>query len=252
VSRETELLQGWEWNEALPDGLASLHDGLISLLTFAPDRSPKLVGTGFIVGAYGNHAVGITAAHNFHEGVQGIQVPNSRHHLTALPEFLPGAQEIKLDRKNMRALYQVGSRLEACVLGFAAWDKSTDIAVFTLSAQDTSDDTVFRCFHQLGHAQPAVGDLVCLAGYGDMDTVTNEQNGDEQRFQLARRLVLRAGRVKAIHMDGHILCRGPCVETTVPVFGGMSGGPVFRVPEQNGEAIVPFGLISTDPEGFPT
>jgi hypothetical protein len=248
ISRDAEMLQGWEWNEALPDGLATLHEGLVSLLTFGPDRSPQLIGTGFIIADYGSHAVGITAAHNFHEGVQRAQVPDPQHNLTALAEFLPGAQVIKLDRKNMRAIYQLGSRVEACVLGFAAWDMQTDLAVFTLSAQDTTDDKLFRCFHRLGHVAPAVGDLVCVAGYGNMETSANERNGDEQQFTLARRLVLRAGRVKALHMDGHILCRGPCIETTIPVFGGMSGGPVFRVPEHDGQDIVPFGLVSSDPE----
>jgi hypothetical protein len=197
MSREDELLQGWPWNEALPDGLASLHEGLVSLLAFDHARSPRCIGTGFIVAAHGNHAVGITAAHNFHEGVRGVQVPHPQHNPTAISEFLPHAELIKLDRRNMRAIYQVGSRIEVCVFGFAAWDKRTDLAVFTLTGQDASKD-LFRTFHRLGHVQPGVGDLVCVAGYGDMDTKADRRDGD-QRFTLTRRLVMRAGRVKAVH-----------------------------------------------------
>lgn len=248
MSQESEVLQGWEWNEAAPDGLATLHEGLVSLLAFDPNRSAKPIGTGFIVASHGNHAVGITAAHIFHEGVHRAQVPDPQHNLTALSEFLPGAHEIKLDRKNIRAIYQVGSRIEACVLGTAAWDKRTDLAVFSLSAQDSSDNTVFRGFHRLEYVTPAVGDLICVAGYGDMHTVAEERNGDEQQFTLARRLVMRAGRVKAVHMEGHILCHGPCIETNIPVFGGMSGSPVFRLPDKVGQDIIPFGLVSSDPD----
>jgi Trypsin-like peptidase domain len=247
VSERGAMLNGWEWDEALPEGLSGLHQGLVALLTFGPDRTAKLIGTGFIVGAYGSHAVAITAAHNFYEGVRRVQVPIPQHNVTALAEFLPGAEEIKLDRKNMRAIYQFGSRVEVCLLGFAAWDKTIDLAVFTLSAQNTSDETVFRCCYRLGHVRPAVGDLVYIAGYGDMDTLSDERHGEEQKVTLVRRLVLRAGRVKALHLDGHILCRGPCIETSIPVFAGMSGGPVF----QNygpGQDMIPFGLLSSDPD----
>ena len=238
------MLNGWEWNEAAPE--TSLQ-GLVALLTFDPNRVPKLIGTGFIVGAYGSHAVAITAAHNFYEGVHHAQVPDPLHNVTALAEFLPHAEEIKLDRKNMRAIYQVGSRIEFCVLGFAAWDKTVDLAVFTLSAQNVSDKTVFNFFYRLNHVQPAVGDLVCVAGYGDMDTLSHERRGDEEKAMLARRLVLRAGRVTALHLGGHILCRGPCIETTIPVLAGMSGGPAFQYSEP-GKAMVPFGLVCSDPD----
>jgi len=245
VSEDAAILCGWEWNEALPEGLPALHDGLVCLLAFGPDRIAKLIGTGFIIGAYGSHAVAITAAHNFYEGVRRVQVPDPQHNVTALAEFLPGAEEIELDRKNVRAIYQVGSRIEFCILGFAAWDKTIDLAVFTLSAQNLSDETVFRCHYRLGHVQPAVGNLVYIAGYGDMETLSDERHGEEQKVTLARRLVLRAGRVKVLHLDGHILCRGPCIETTIPVFAGMSGGPVFQVSDQ---AITPFGIVCSDPD----
>jgi len=57
--------------------------------------------------------------------------------------------------------------------------------------------------------------------------------------------VLRCGLVTNFFSEGHILCRGPCVETSIPVFFGMSGGLVARL-GKGGEAIKPFGLISSD------
>jgi hypothetical protein len=48
-------------------------------------------------------------------------------------------------------------------------------------------------------------------------------------------------------LDGHILCRGPCIETTIPVFAGMSGGPVFQT-SKPGQSMTPFGLVCSDPD----
>ncbi len=240
------MLGDWEWNEVDFEGTERPHEGVVSLLTMRPDGTPALIGTAFIVSANQSHAVAVSAAHNFYDGVHKAQNPNPRHHASALREFLPDAEAIAIDRQKMRAVYQVGERVEACVLGFVAWDKATDLAVLTLSAQDTTDDTVFHDFFRLGSVDPKVGDEVGVLGYADMATLGNSRNesgGDG--FTLARRLVLRGGRITAVHPDGHILCRGPCVETTIPVSHGMSGGPCFLLPEPGGN-MVPFGLMTSD------
>jgi hypothetical protein len=167
--------------------------------------------------------------------------------MTALPDFLPGAEEIKLDRRNLRIVYQLGSRVEACVLEGAVWGvnrRKGDLAVFTITAQDPTDKTLLRTAFRLSNISPAVGELVGVAGYGSMETVFEERNGPLECYGLSRRLVLRAGRVKAIHTEGHALCRTPCIEITAPVFPGMSGGPAFTL-GLGDEAIAPFGVIST-------
>jgi hypothetical protein len=72
-----------------------------------------------------------------------------------------------------------------------------------------------------------------------------DQNGKGfERFTISRRIVLRRGYVRQVHEQGHILCRGPCVETTIPVLAGMSGGPAFL--DKEDEQMKVFGLISTD------
>ena len=55
-----------------------------------------------------------------------------------------------------------------------------------------------------------------------------------------------AGKFTEADIREHSLIRTLCFETTIPIFNGMSGGPVFLVPEPDRE-IVPFGLISHDP-----
>jgi hypothetical protein len=219
----------------------------MSILAFGPDRSPKLIGSAFIVGSYGSHAVAISAAHNFHIAVRSIQNPHPRYHPTALTEFLPNAEVVDLDRRKVRALYRAGDRCELCVIGSLVWDRSSDLAIFTLHAQEDSDRTLFNAFATLDNISPKIGDLVGVLGYAEMTTLNERRDGDFEAFALQRRLVLRAGRVTAIYPEGHLLCRGPCIETTIPVFPGMSGGPACLNPQPN-TSIVPFGFISSDPD----
>jgi hypothetical protein len=243
-----EILHGWKWNEAVlqePDRV-ELDRGLVSILAFRPDRSPELIGTAFISGSYGSHAVAISAAHNFHIGVRAAQNPNPLYHPTTLREFLPNAEEIDLDRRNLRALYRNGDRWELCIISSLVLDRASDLAILTLHAQDAADNSLFNTHCKFGHVNPRIGDIVGVLGYADMGTLKEYRQGDFETATVQRRVVLRAGRVTAIHPDGHVLCRGACVETTIPVFGGMSGGPAYLVPEP-GASIVPFGFISHDP-----
>lgn len=60
---------------------------------------------------------------------------------------------------------------------------------------------------------------------------------------MKRELVLRGGRVTEVFPNGHLLCHGPCIETTIPIFPGMSGAPVMRYAP--GTPMQPFGVMST-------
>ncbi len=242
------MLHGWKWNEAEKDGTDEINNYLVSLVNFDKYFVPKLIGTAFIVAAYGNHAIAVSAAHNFWLGFKGAQKRFPAHNLSAIPDFIPGYEEIAVDRHAVRAIYQVGTRIEACVIGFVAWDKLTDLAVLTLSAQDPKDQTVFKHFCRLGQVSPKIGDLVGLIGYGDMDTLSSETDGmGYASATMSRRVVLRAGTVQRLHPDGHSLVRGSCIETSIPVYSGMSGGPAFLIPEK-GQEMIMFGLISNDPD----
>ena len=60
-------LNGFEWNQAEVEHNDLLNTGLIAIIAFTPDRTPTLIGTGLVIGAFGNHATAITAAHNITE-----------------------------------------------------------------------------------------------------------------------------------------------------------------------------------------
>ena len=63
---------------------------------------------------------------------------------------------------------------------------------------------------------------------------------------ISRQLLLRTGRVTAYHPEGYALVRGACIETTIPIFQGMSGAPVMKFGE--GKPKLAFGVMSCDSE----
>jgi len=222
------LPNGLKWNEAELEPLHPINDLLISILAFDDDLGPHPIGTGFIVAALGELAVGCSAAHNFRE-IDRIQRPYRLHHPSALAEFLPDSQPLDLDRKRIRALHTSTGRVDLAVFGWVVWNEKTDIAFFL----DTS--------------VPPKDTEVVVLGYQDMAIENEFRNGpDHGSFQVRERLLMRGGRITDVHMDGFRLCKGPAVETSIPVFPGMSGGPVMRLGKA-GEPMRPFGLISSDP-----
>tara|TARA_R110002050_G_scaffold504_18_gene3429 strand:+ start:2297 stop:3115 length:819 start_codon:yes stop_codon:yes gene_type:complete len=223
--------------------LETLHPGLVQILAFTHNRSPKLIGTGFIVAANSDHAIVITAAHNFHEGVRNAQFPKDYRHPSALPEFL---KEISIDPSKVRAVHRKQQAVEVCVIEFVAWDEASDLAVMKIVPQDRVSNR-FDTFFRMKRESVEVGSEVGLIGYGDMAVVSEQMDGDKGQFSTESRVVFRRGVITKIHPEGYSLCRTRCVETNIPVFSGMSGGPVFIIPDDD-EDMIPFGLVSFDPE----
>ena len=236
--------EGLYWNQAeLPAG-HRLDWGLVSVIAFDAGTAPFLIGTAFIVAAAGRDAVACTAAHNF-EAVRRAQAPPRAHHPSALSEFLPSAVALNIDRTKIRAVSSDHGRFEMATLSWAIWDPDTDIAFFGLRPQHEEDVDYFQSSFLFDDELPKVGDEVAALGYAGMEIRDNASDGASRHFTVARQPLLRVGRVTSVCMDGHILCRGPCFETTVPFFPGMSGGPVMRMAREG--PMKPFGIISSDP-----
>ncbi|MCP2518458.1 serine protease [Achromobacter mucicolens] len=192
-------------------------------------------------------AICVTAAHVFTE-IRRIQSPPQRHVPSALPEFLPPARTIDLSRKKIRAIAIERDRAEALVVDAAVIDEARDTAVFKVVLQNDDVPDFFPTEFEVDDNVPAEGALICVLSYGELSTFDFETDGAMKRqFKVARKPVLRVGRVVASYPKGHRLCRGPCIETTVPVYSGMSGGPVFAF-GSSGAPIRPFGLVCCDPD----
>jgi len=106
----------------------------------------------------------------------------------------------------------------------------------------------FPTLFMLDDIRPEAGDAVLMIEYGEL-TVSCDPEVPNKGL-IERRLVIRAGHVEEFFPDGHILIRGPCVQTTIPIHFGMSGGIVAAFPGV-GQQIRPFALISHAPDPQP-
>ena len=237
--------EGMHWNQAIiPSGSNPLKDGMVVLISFKSDRTPVLIGVGFIISANGSEAVAITAAHNF-DGIKSTQNDKQTHHSSAVPEFVRGLDRIDLDRKKVRVSCFNKNGVHAAVVKWAVWDKQSDIGFMGLGTQEELPE-YFQCALQIGEPIIEIGSEVALLGYA-LQLLESKVEGQEESFKYSQQMLFRKGTITNYFPEGHILCRGPCIETSIPVISGMSGGPVFGVVGE-GQPIKPFGLISSGPE----
>ena len=238
-------LVGFEWNSAILDGQG--RDALLTVVAFDRHRVPHVIGTAFALNCDGDRAICVTAAHVFAE-VRRLQTPEPLHSRSALPEFLPPPREVDIDRRRLRVLCMNKGRPIAAVVEGIAFDERKDIAFFSLGPQSDGQRPMHIESVLADGNIPAVGDVVCVLSLRGQGIAAHSQvDKDAAEFQISRAVDLRCGRVRAYHPEGHRLCKGPCVETTIPVFSGMSGGPAVHYGSE-GSRIHAFGLVCSDPD----
>lgn len=241
-------LNGFEWNEAELEPNHPFNNGVVTLMAFTPGKRPRLIGTAFIVNTsgLGRSALAITAAHNI-TGIHDVQTPRPLYYsATALPELLPSKAPLSLDRQDVRAICLENGQIEVAEITDCVWDTKADIAFLTLRPQNSAS-SFFQSYFLIDATVPEIGTEVCIMGFADQALQVEESSDPgKYSFQMSRRLMLRLGTVTAHHLDGHVCCRGPCIETSIPVFPGVSGGVVMRYALDGN--MMSFGLVSSDPE----
>lgn len=232
------------WTNLTWPGMEGLHSGLAMLVGWDAGIRLRCVGTAFIISARGSYAVCGTAAHNFYSGLYKAQNPFTRHAPSTPTEFIANFETVDLRR--CHAVYRNGDAIHACDITGAVWDKKSDLCFFEMEPQTARDDFFFQAEWPLSLLEPAEGDMVGVLGYAGMDVTSEDGAPGAWRGEISSQLMLRVGRVTSVK-DGGVMTRGRCVETTIPVFGGMSGGPAFiwTAPPEFPKV---FGLVSSDPE----
>ena len=229
--------EGGSWNEVeFPRG-DPLNQGLLSLLIITKHLEPVLIGTAFIIKAASDRVVAVSAAHCFEE-IRTILQPKPMHHVSALPEFLPPRKQ--LDLKQVKCLYAYGANRAMCTIDHAWWDTDTDLALFTMIPPD--DRSIRFKEFLLDNTVPEVGDPVTMVGFGEM-AVSPDSKGLRQGV-MQRRLTVRIGHVEEVYHKRHMLLHGPCVQTSIAVFPGMSGGMVLRGWPEPLAVPRPFAIVS--------
>lgn len=231
------------WTTLTWPGQEAMHCGLATIIGLGPRSELGLVGTGFIISAQGNYALCATAAHNFWQGLHRVQTPRPRHHRSALPEFVAGFDGVDLDRA--KVIYRHGDAVRSCAMTGAVWVKRSDICFFEIETEAPSHTDFLQGEWLIADQEPRVGDIVGVAAYSDMSVTPADPGSALSAGQIQSRLTMRVGRVTEVR-DSGLLTQGRCVETTIPVFGGMSGGPAFLWGGDGPPRA--FGFISSDPE----
>lgn len=233
---------GEHWNEASPH--PDFDRGIVSIFALDPLSKVHMIGTGFIVSRSDRHATCVTAAHVLNEA-RRVQAPPQRHAASAL--FVPPPKPIDLDPERLRAISTEAGRVEACIVKGVALDDEADLAVFSIALQDDKSRSFFAHAYEIDSSTPQVGDLVCILSYRGLKAEQTPVGSNGFQLLIQQGAVLRIGRVLEYHPNGTTIHRGPCIETSIPVFHGMSGGPAF-IWSDTGAAKV-FGFVCLDRDG---
>lgn len=240
---EINFVENFKWNEVELERGDPIREGLIAIFVIDCNL-PRLIGTAFIVNAGGDHAFAISAAHCF-EQVRKVIKPHQIHHHSALKEFLP--LEEKIDFSSVKGLFLCGDTVFACQIEAAIWDNASDLAVLKILAP-ADNPALFRANFFLDATIPLVGEEVVMIGYGEMKVDPDGDNPNIGKIEL--RPIVRVGHIEESHADGYFMLKSPCVETSIAICGGMSGGAVARW--SNGDGLIrPFAFISHAPEPQP-
>jgi len=247
IEQPESPLMGLCWNQAETNN-NELRKGLLTIIAHDLENRPHAIGTGFIINVDGGaQAIAVTAAHIFNE-VRRLQSRPSKHSQSALSEFLPPPKAIDIDRKILRAVSIEEGVIEVTIIEWLCFDDVSDIAIFSIALQNNTNKSFFRSKFDIESSIPSIGELVCILSYGNLNINDfNQESNEKWSFELSQKPILRVGTVLNYYPNGTRLCRGACIETSIPVYSGMSGGLVCRY-DSPGAPIRAIGLVCSDPD----
>jgi len=210
------------------------------------------LGTGFIVGTFSdNRAILVTASHIIGYAKSEDSQP-SRHHITALKEFLPKEDPVYVwEHMKLFALFTDGKGTTVNANIDRCWfDKERDVAFCGISCDadiNLGDVIPFKKKIRMQSYGPEIGDKVFAVGFPNV--IDNSEqfeniNAEFEMFSLDMEVVINEGyvanRFDTIGPGNH---KWPCFQVTCPLLSGMSGGPILI--EKDNELIA-CGVISSD------
>jgi len=237
------VLNGIEWDEAEPN--KEFYRGLVVVIAHRADGLPFAIGTGYIINSDGRSGVAITAAHVLAE-VRRLQNLEPRRGRGALDMFLPPPKPIQLGTQKLWVVTREGDAIVPVDVTGVAFDEKTDIGILSLAPMGKNPQAIPLGAFSVTDRVPDIGSKVCVLSFGSLGTRNFDDENPEQGFELSVEPKMRIGRVTAYYPDGHRLCKGPCIETSIPVYSGMSGGVVMEYATDG--LMRPLGLVCSDPD----
>jgi hypothetical protein len=198
----------------------SPHEAVFPIIKTGTDGVVELVGTGFFLSDNGVFA---TAKHVVMDVIDAAGQPRSRLDIV---HFLPG------DKYLQRQVLQLSIH------------QAADVAIGGVApmAHNRTGEALKNRFLGLTVEIPSVGEGVATYAY-PLTMVEHWDRGQTFYFEPA----YYEGRLEEIYERGRdkVLLPGRCCRTTMPLYGGASGGPVV------GLSGLVFGINSTGYDGLP-
>jgi hypothetical protein len=228
-----------------PDLVAGFRPSLLCIVAVGPDRSYKIVGSGFIIAANTEFALAITAKHVLVDGTTRVQRPLQLHAPSALfvTPSLPS-----IEREKLRAVWMGHEHADMLNVRHMRLNNTTDLACCVVMPQEIFTDPFLATSIPLDMAVPRVGDIVHMVSHAtlliDEIIAPTDPTGKGQTIQLYKSVSIRIGTVTGVYPQGLRQYRWPCFTTTIPAEPGMSGGFTFL--PRDGQTIAACGIICAD------
>jgi hypothetical protein len=243
-------LQGREWGFMRTDGplAASLAANIVPIIAKprAPDRDPKVLGSGFIVSTQAGQALCITAAHVIDYARDVLDLP-SRHRSSVAPGFerqeeMDTALTAACARRELLAHIVIDGKPDFATISEGFWIRPLDVGVLVLESNLFTSATPALTINSDFFPEPGTRVFALGAHATKIDVVGAHEKG--RILRVAPAIEGRAGTIRALHHRD--MFATSCVyELTLSIPPGMSGGPVLLSPE-HGEAMQVIAFASHD------
>jgi hypothetical protein len=207
-----------------------LKQGVLPLVAFGQNKRLHAIGTAFVVATMNlsKAALLLTARHNI-SFVQQIDSPHSRHHSTALPEFLPTPSNfVQLQKTGVHAILMLGSTAIIANMVRAWTFPGLDITAMLVEIPSHEEGT-FPVKFDIDTRPIEAGTPVMAVGYPAMEAehLDSPELVTNYRVNLTLPLQCRTGSVIRVCRKGEGIYSWPGYFVDFPFDSAMSGGPVI-------------------------
>jgi Trypsin-like peptidase domain len=230
---------GRAWVDVIWDDEPSeIKEGFGVLFSVDDDGAFEALGHAVVIWAGGASAICVGAAHSFEELGRRQRERSGLQNGQIAAAFLRNGPNY-IDPSHAKVTFIIGGVPHICDIRQVIFQEGYDVALFTVHSPDGA--AVFGARTALDFAAPQVGDVVAVVA--NQITV---QNGEPGTCEMSAQFRMRFGVVTDVQFGkAHLPGLSFFIRTTIPVYGGMSGGALVKKPVL-GENMVLLGIVSTD------
>lgn len=217
----------------MPRQITDWQEVVAPLTLQLPSMNVQGLGTCFIIGAMGDSAIALTAAHCLHEA--------EKHDIPSRVSSAPSALfTIESDKKTWNRIEIQGVLKNQNLPAFmslpieiqeAYSNQLTDIAFLLVTpSAEYADGNFLNTQIDVFGGLPSIGEDALVAGYFETEvcsTLHRDLDGKAALQRVSGRFQIIKSKVKAVHIDGIRDLHWPCIQIETPFYSGMSGGCVM-------------------------